>query len=131
MLEVIYEKGILTDASKIYVFGGEGEAVNVDHWVSDGDELCFGELKFKVLSTPGHTPGSCCYLIENHLLAGDTLFYESIGRCDLPGGSFEVIDSSIKTKIFTLDDNVIVYPGHGMTTDVAHEKQFNPFVTGE
>ena len=127
----IYEKGILSDASKIYVFGGAGEAVKVDNWVSDDDEICFGQLKFKVLYTPGHTVGSCCYLIEDTLFAGDTLFCESIGRCDLPGGSFETIDRSIKTKIYTLDDNVIVYPGHGMATDVGHEKKFNPFVTGE
>ena len=127
----IYEKGILSDASKIYVFGGEGEAVKVDKWVSDGDEICFGELKFKVLYTPGHTPGSCCYLIEDLLFAGDTIFYESIGRCDLPGGSFETIDKSIRLKIYTLDDNVTIYPGHGMATDVCHEKNFNPFVTGE
>ncbi len=127
----IYEKGILSDASKIYVFGGQGEAVKVDKWVADGDELVFGELKFKVLHTPGHTAGSCCYLAENHLIAGDTLFFESIGRCDLPGGSFETIDKSIKTKLYTLDGDTIVYPGHGSTTDIDHEKKFNPFVTGE
>lgn len=127
----IYEKGILSDASKIYVFGGDGEAVNVDNWVSDGDELVFGQMKFKVIYTPGHTAGSCCYLIDNHLLSGDTLFLKSIGRCDLPGGSFEAIDSSIKRKLFTLDGNTIVYPGHGGTTDIEHEKNFNPFVTGE
>ena len=127
----IYEKGILTDASKIYVFGGQGEAVKVDKWVQDGDELVFGQLKFKVLHTPGHTVGSCCYLAEKHLIAGDTLFFESIGRCDLPGGSFETIDRSIKTKLYTLDGDTIVYPGHGSTTDIDHEKKFNPFVTGE
>ena len=127
----IYEKGILSDASKIYVFGGDGEEVDVDNWVSDGDELAFGGLKFKVIHTPGHTVGSCCYLAENHLLAGDTLFYESIGRCDLPGGSFETINNSIKTKLYTLDEDTIVYPGHGCATDIGHEKKFNPFVTGE
>ena len=128
----IYEKGILSDASKIYVFGGgDSQPVIVDKWVEDGDEITFGELKFKVISTPGHTPGSCCYLIENHLLAGDTLFYESIGRCDLLGGSFETIDRSIKTKLYVLDDDTTVYPGHGETTHIGHEKIFNLYVTGE
>jgi glyoxylase-like metal-dependent hydrolase (beta-lactamase superfamily II) len=128
----IYEKGNLSDASKIYVFGGgDGQSVNVDKWVEDGDELTFGELKFKVIHTPGHTVGSTCYLIENHLIAGDTLFCESIGRCDLPGGSFETIDRSIKTKLYTLPEDTIVYPGHGSTTDIGHEKKYNPFVAGE
>lgn len=127
----IYEKGILSDASKIYVFGGAGESVEVDKWVEDGDELVFGQLKFKVIHTPGHTTGSCCYLTENHLIAGDTLFFESIGRCDLPGGSFETINNSIRTKLFTLDGDTMVYPGHGGTTDIDHEKKFNPFITGE
>ena len=127
----IYEKGILKDPSMIYVFGGGGEAVEVDKWFKDGDVLNFGELSFKVLYTPGHTAGSSCFLIENHLFSGDTLFRESVGRCDLPGGSFDAISNSIKSKIFSLDEKTLVYPGHGDMTDVGYEKIYNPYVTGE
>lgn len=127
----IYEKGLLSDPSMIYVFGGSGKAIEVDKWFEDEDVLRFGELSFKVLHTPGHTAGSSCFLIENHLLSGDTLFRESVGRCDLPGGSYDAISSSIKNKIFSLADDTQVYPGHGSMTDVGYEKFYNPYVTGE
>lgn len=127
----IYEKGILSDPSMIYVFGGSGKAIEVDKWFEDEDVLNFGELSFKVLYTPGHTAGSSCFLIENHLLSGDTLFRESVGRCDLPGGSYDAITNSIKNKIFSLDEKTLVYPGHGSMTDVGYEKIYNPYVTGE
>ncbi|MBQ2897188.1 MAG: MBL fold metallo-hydrolase [Clostridia bacterium] len=127
----IYEKGILSNPSKIYVFGGGGEAVKVDNWFENGDVLEFGDLTFKALHTPGHTVGSSCFLLKDNLFSGDTLFRESIGRCDLEGGSFETILSSIKNKIYTLDDNTNVYPGHGDMTDVGFEKIYNPYVRGE
>ena len=127
----IYEKGILSDPSKIYVFGGGGTAVKVDNWFEDGDVLKFDDLTFTAIHTPGHTRGSSCFLLESNLLSGDTLFRESVGRCDLPGGSFEQILDSIRNKIFSLDDKTLVYPGHGEITDVGYEKINNPYVTGE
>lgn len=127
----IYEKEILTNPSKIYVFGGAGDAIKVDEWFEHGEELKVGNMVYKTIHTPGHTPGSCCFLLDNNLFSGDTLFYESIGRCDLEGGSFETIEKSIKNKLYTLDDLVTVYPGHGNATDINHEKIYNPYVIGE
>jgi len=128
----INERGTLSDPAKIYVFGGgDGKGIDVDVWLEDGDTVTAGTMEFKVIHTPGHTIGSCCYLIEKHLLSGDTLFLESIGRCDLEGGSFSAIENSIKTKLYTLDEDVIVHPGHGGGTTIGDERRFNPFVTGD
>ncbi len=82
----------------------------------------------EILPVPGHTPGSLALLFEDKLLSGDTLFYESIGRTDLPGGSMEEILHSIKTELFRLEENTVVYPGHGETTTIGHEKTHNPFI---
>jgi len=84
-------------------------------------------LNFKVIHTPGHSSGSVCFLIDNILFSGDTLFCDSVGRTDLPGGSYKEIEKSIKEKIFSLDENIIVYPGHGPATTLKHEKNYNPF----
>ena len=102
----------------------------IDVKAQEGDVLAMGETGFHVLHTPGHTPGSVSLYIpsEGMLVAGDTLFRESIGRTDLPGGSGKKIIQSIQEKIFTLPEETIVVPGHGPGTTVAHEKQFNPFV---
>ncbi len=127
----IYEKGILTNPSKIYVFGGDGEAVKVDEWFGHGEKLKVSDMIFETIHTPGHTPGSCCFLLEDNLFSGDTLFRESIGRCDLEGGSFETIRTSIQNKLYKLDDKTNVYPGHGSMTDIGFEKNYNPYVTGE
>lgn len=82
----------------------------------------------RVLHTPGHTPGGICIVVDKYVFTGDTLFAESIGRTDFPGGAHSDIIKSIKEKIFTLGDDVIVMPGHGMETTVGHEKKNNPFV---
>ncbi|MEN3015489.1 MAG: MBL fold metallo-hydrolase [bacterium] len=95
--------------------------------IDEGD-LIIGDFRIKVIHTPGHTQGSCCFLYEDILFSGDTIFRESIGRTDLPGGSFELILSSIHSKILPLDDNILVLPGHGPITSIKHEKKYNPFV---
>ena len=89
--------------------------------------LKLGETEIKVLETKGHSKGGVCYLINNILFSGDTLFCESIGRTDLFGGSFEEIIKSIKQKLFVLNDDTIVYPGHGESTTIGHEKKYNPY----
>lgn len=99
----------------------------VNEFVNDGQEIKVGELNFKVIHTPGHSSGSVSYLIDNVLFSGDTLFAESVGRTDLPGGSYEAIKNSIINKLFVLDDNTIVYPGHGYSTTIGYEKVYNPF----
>ena len=97
--------------------------------MEDGSEMNFDGIKVKCIKTPGHTNGSCCYLIENSLFSGDTLFFGSIGRCDLPTGNFSEIEKSIKNKIYSLDDETVVYPGHGPKTTVGYEKKHNGYVT--
>ena len=84
----------------------------------------------KVIATPGHTKGSCCYYFEDAgiLVCGDTVFLESVGRTDLPTGSNSQLIRSIRERIFTLPDGVLLYPGHGDSTTVEHEKQYNPYV---
>lgn len=92
-------------------------------------EPCPG-LAFKVLHTPGHTPGSVCYYCEagKFVLAGDVIFYQSIGRTDLPRGSYDELIASIKTKLFTLPDDTAVMCGHGPDTAIGQEKDHNPYV---
>jgi len=103
------------------------ETPKIDEFVEDGQIISVGELIFKVIHTPGHSPGSVCYLTDNALFAGDTLFADSVGRTDLPGGSYEELEKSIKNKLFTLDEAIKVYPGHGPSTSIGHEKIHNPF----
>lgn len=102
----------------------------VDIFVKDNDILKLGDVEIKVIHTPGHTQGGVCYYLEkeNMLFSGDTIFRESVGRCDLEGGDFRQIVESIKTKIFTLPNNTMIYPGHGKSTDVAWEKEHNQFM---
>jgi len=104
------------------------EVPSVDVSMNDGDVLKIGELSAKVIHTPGHTPGGCCFLIDDVILVGDTLFAGSIGRTDLPGGSYDILIRSIKTRLMTLDDDISVYPGHGPSTCIGDEKLSNPFL---
>lgn len=98
--------------------------------VQDGDEIKCGDITFKVIETPGHTPGGICFYTDGKLFAGDTLFKRSIGRTDFPGGSYGQIAMSIREKIYTLPDETIVYPGHGPETTVREEKVENMAVRG-
>ncbi|MBP5248866.1 MAG: MBL fold metallo-hydrolase [Lachnospiraceae bacterium] len=100
-----------------------------DEVFHDGDELEIAGIRFKVIATPGHTKGSCCFYFpeDDVLLSGDTLFYESIGRSDFPTGNGEELIRSITGKLYVLPEKTKVYPGHGDVTSIAHEKAFNPF----
>ena len=100
----------------------------IDIFIKDGDNLKIGNTDIKVIHTPGHTQGGVCYLIKDMLFSGDTIFRESVGRCDLEGGNFNQIVESIKTKIFTLPDDIRIYPGHGRETTVGWEKLHNQFM---
>jgi glyoxylase-like metal-dependent hydrolase (beta-lactamase superfamily II) len=106
------------------------EQTEIGHEAKEGDTLRLGPAEFHVLDTPGHTQGSLCLWIpaENKLVAGDTLFRESIGRTDLPGGDFRKILSSIHTKLLVLPDDATVVPGHGPNTTIGHERTRNPFL---
>ncbi|GGK15116.1 hydroxyacylglutathione hydrolase [Caldalkalibacillus thermarum] len=103
-----------------------------DEALQDGQLLHLAGLSLKVLHTPGHSPGSVSFYIEEHktLIAGDTLFAGSIGRTDLPGGDHETLISAIKHKLLVLPGDTRVYPGHGPDTTIEDEKRYNPFVGG-
>ena len=109
---------------------GRAYTVVPDTYVREGDVLTFDNMDFKVIATPGHTIGSCCYYVEKAgiLISGDTLFQESTGRTDFPTGSMSSIVRSIREKLFVLPDETKVYPGHGDSTTIAYEKKYNPFV---
>lgn len=104
--------------------------VKVDSSLAHDQKLQTGSLEAKVLHTPGHTEGSVClyFPAENLLIAGDTLFARSIGRTDLPGGSFEKIIRSLHDRVLTLPEETVVIPGHGPKTTIGEEKEENPFV---
>ena len=102
------------------------------HYIRGGDTIRLGADELKVIEAPGHSPGHICFYSEaqQFLIGGDVLFRRSIGRTDLPGGSHSQLLNSIRTQLFTLPDQVRVYPGHGESTTIGFEKQHNPFLTG-
>ena len=104
--------------------------ITPDGFYEDGDVITAAGMSCKLIATPGHTSGSCCYYFEegNILISGDTLFEESVGRTDFPTGSTSELIRSVKERIFVLPDDTVVYPGHGEITTVGHEKMYNPFV---
>ncbi len=99
-----------------------------DRLLREGDTVDIGSLHFRVLHTPGHTPGGICLLEEGIVFSGDTLFNFGIGRADFPGASYDQEMESIRTKLMTLPDNTVVYPGHGPDTTIGVERGFNPFL---
>lgn len=102
----------------------------LEHPLADGDEITVGTLAFRVMHTPGHSPGSVCFHCGAHLFTGDTLFAGSVGRTDFEGGSAEALMMSIKERILTLPEDTRLYPGHESETTIAQERRHNPFITG-
>jgi glyoxylase-like metal-dependent hydrolase (beta-lactamase superfamily II) len=102
------------------------------HYINEGEGIQLGDDTLEILLTPGHSPGSVCFYNKEHrfLIGGDVLFNGSVGRTDLPGGDFKILEQSIKTKLYTLPDDVVVYPGHGEPTTIGKERRSNPFVQG-
>lgn len=122
---------VVNTRSVMMMFGLPTEGVEnpkITATLSDAGELTLGNQVIKVIETPGHTPGGVCYLIGDCLFSGDTLFHGTIGRIDLPGGSFQQIKHSVKDVLFALDENIKVYPGHGEPTSIGYEKKFNDIV---
>lgn len=125
------EREILRDAHKnVSEQAGRSCVVSADVYVKEGDEITLAGMTCRVISTPGHTAGGCSYYFEEagFLLSGDTLFAESVGRTDFPTGSMGTLVRSIREKLFVLPDETKVYPGHGESTTIGHEKEYNPFL---
>jgi glyoxylase-like metal-dependent hydrolase (beta-lactamase superfamily II) len=99
-------------------------------YMEEGEKITLGGYELEVLFTPGHSPGSVSFYCaqEQFVIAGDVLFYQSIGRTDLPGGHHQTLLNSIRQKLFVLPDTVKVYPGHGPATTIGFEKVHNPFL---
>ena len=99
-----------------------------DQTIEEGETISFGNISLKVTHTPGHTPGGISLYTDGIVFVGDTLFAGSIGRTDFPGGDFDTLISSIKTKLFNMEDDMRVLSGHGPETSIGREKRSNPFV---
>jgi hydroxyacylglutathione hydrolase len=105
----------------------------ISKYINEGDAIVFGNTNLEVLFTPGHSPGHVVFYNPQQkvIIGGDVLFRESIGRTDLPGGDYNTLIQSIKNKLFVLEDDITVYPGHGMPTTIGYEKRYNPFLAEE
>lgn len=124
------EKELLEDSTlNVSAQVGRPYAVEADVYVEDGEKITIGDMTCKLIATPGHTQGSCCFYFEEDkmLISGDTLFEESVGRTDLATGSASALGRSLKEKIVVLPEDVKVYPGHGEATTIGHELQYNPY----
>lgn len=103
----------------------------VDWYLRDGEDIVIGDERLQVLATPGHSPGSVCFRYEDEfVLTGDTLFNDGIGRTDLPGGSYDHILHSIRSRLLVLPPAMVVYPGHGPSSTIGFEAANNPFIGG-
>ena len=126
------EKEVCENAS-VNVSKGAGRPceITADEYVKDGATISVAGMNCQLIATPGHTKGSCCYCFEEEgiLISGDTLFQESVGRTDLPTGSMSALVRSVKEKLMVLPADVKVYPGHGESTTIGYEKEYNPFLS--
>jgi len=137
---ILYAKHWLDQGAKLYVHRDDANMIRQPHLnlavfvlnqglrlpeadvlMNDGDVICEAGLNLRVLHTPGHTEGSVCLLADQVMFSGDTMFYHSYGRTDLPGGDEQQIAASLR-KLMTLDEETVVYPGHGMKTKIAWER---------
>ena len=125
------EKDTLEDSGKnVSIMIGRRDSYHADVYVRDGEVLQLAGMELKVLHTPGHTAGGCCYYLEKEkvLFSGDTLFCQSVGRTDFPGGSMSKLVRSIKEKLMALPDEVRVHPGHMGLTTIGTERARNPYL---
>jgi hydroxyacylglutathione hydrolase len=120
----------LMQVAKLYNLNAE-ESPKPTFYLKEGTAVEFGTTRLDIVFTPGHSPGSVCFIChaQKVVIAGDVLFRESIGRSDLPGGNAATLLQSIRTVLFPLDDSYTVYPGHGPSTTIGHEKAHNPFLS--
>lgn len=127
------EQELLKDARKnLSAYWADAAEMEADMLLEDNQELEIADIAMKVIHTPGHTKGGVCYYMEQEevLISGDTLFCESYGRTDFPGGSVRELFASLREKLFVLPDTVTAYPGHGQETNIGYEKRYNPAAGG-
>ncbi len=121
------EEELIFSKDYLGMFGGVTvPKFEISRTFADGEEFTLCGINFKALSTPGHTAGGVSYIADNAIFTGDTLFFESVGRCDLPTGSAIDLQQSLK-KLFALDKDYTIYPGHYNETTLNHERKFNPY----
>lgn len=124
------EKDLIEDVSTFVdrFLGGMGkiEVPKIDKYIDENEKIFIGDNQIKTILSPGHTKGGVCYLIHDKLFSGDTIFLGSVGRTDLPGGSYSDLKKSVKTILDSLDDSVQIFPGHSDVTTVGYEKENNP-----
>lgn len=109
------------------------QSPKIEKFLEDGELVSFGETRLEIIFAPGHSPGHIVFYNpkDKYIIGGDVLFRESIGRTDLPGGDTDTLLSSIRSRLFVLDNDITVYSGHGPQTTIGHEKAYNPFVKTE
>jgi hydroxyacylglutathione hydrolase len=127
----IHEADAASISRRGFLFGGVGLNARPDLLLRGGEIISVGGLSFKVLHTPGHSPGGICLAGDGVVFTGDTLFRGSIGRYDFPGASGRQLLDSIRTKLLSLPDSTVVYPGHGPQTTIGEEREGNPFLTSD
>lgn len=134
-LKLIFKVPVYINEHDLFLISGKelpylpsSEAIAVDGFLKEGDVYVLGHDKVKIIETPGHTPGGVVIDAGDFIITGDTLFNNSVGRTDLPGGSHEDLIMSIKEKLLTLSDTTVVYPGHGPATTIGEERNNNPFL---
>lgn len=110
------------------VFSAVIPPFNADYTIDDEEEFTVGDITVKAYETPGHTKGGMCYLMGDCLFSGDMLFYETVGRVDLPGGNVTDMKESLDRMMWLFDDDIKVYSGHGDVTTIGHERKFNPYL---
>ncbi len=103
-------------------------AFNADYTIEDEEEFTVGDITVKAIETPGHTVGGMCYLINDCLFSGDMLFFETVGRVDLPGGNITDMKESLDRIMWLFEDDTKVYSGHGEITTIGHEREYNPYL---
>lgn len=107
---------------------GGGTCPEAQVLLREGDTITLGETVLRVIETPGHTEGGICFVTDNEVFTGDTLFRLSVGNTSLETGDWKTMEESIRNKLYTLDEELVVYPGHGPATKIGYEKRSNPFV---
>ncbi len=124
--QLIYGCGLKEKVIRLASKSGDCPAAHV--LLKEGDVITLGETELRVIETPGHTAGGICFATDREIFTGDTLFRLSVGRTDLETGDWDALVSSIQNKLYTLDDDLVVYPGHGQPSTIGYEKKANPFV---